>query len=147
LNTEENRGMVQLAHTIEAVSDVRARVAVVWAGALPYFMNRDAIDLLGKSDRVIAHEDMHRPAPGSGGSGLTYFYPGHLKYDYAYSIGTLRPDIVAQLWKDPETAQPYLADYRRLVRDGQTLYLRNDSSSIRWNQVDRSEAQAHADER
>ena len=26
------------------------------------------------------------------------FEPGHDKWDYAYSIGELRPDVVAQLW-------------------------------------------------
>jgi hypothetical protein len=31
-----------------------ARIAVIWAGAIPYFSRRPAIDLLGKSDPVIA---------------------------------------------------------------------------------------------
>ena len=53
-----------------------ARIAYVWAGAIPYFAGREAIDLLGKSDPVIAR-----------GKPATSFYPGHSKWNYAYSIG------------------------------------------------------------
>ena len=66
-----------------------ATIAVTWAGAIPYFSDRQAIDLLGKSDRVIA---MRIPQSTVG------FTPGHDKWDYAYSIGQLRPDVVAGLW-------------------------------------------------
>ena len=53
---------------------------MVWAGATPYFDHRPSVDLLGKSDTVIAHEaPHHRP-----------LLPGHMKWDYAYSIGELR---------------------------------------------------------
>jgi hypothetical protein len=67
-------------------------VAVVWAGATPYFDRRPSIDLLGKSDATIAHE---RPRGR--------VYPGHMKWDYAHSIGRLRPDVVTELWR-PEAA-------------------------------------------
>ena len=63
-------------------------IAVVWAGAIPYFDHRPSVDLLGKSDTVIARE---RPHPGA-------LRPGHMKWDYAHSIGRLHPDVVAQLW-------------------------------------------------
>ena len=45
--------------------------------------------MLGKSDRVIATQD-RQPAIA--------FLPGHDKWDYGYSIGQLRPDVVAQMW-------------------------------------------------
>src|SRR6185295_18047691 len=35
-----------------------AKIATVWAGNIPYFAHRHAIDLLGKNDRRIAHEPM-----------------------------------------------------------------------------------------
>lgn len=60
-------------------------VAVNWAGAIPYFSHRPAVDILGKSDRFVARLPAHRP-----------FVPGHSKWDYAYSFGKLRPDVIAQ---------------------------------------------------
>jgi hypothetical protein len=66
------------------------RIAVAWAGLVPYFSRRPSIDFLGKSDPVIAR---HRP--------VTEFYPGHDRFDYDYSIGVLKPDLVVQLWFPP----------------------------------------------
>jgi hypothetical protein len=71
-----------------------ATIAVVTAGAMPYYANRYAIDMLGKNDRHVAHL---KPHPGP-------LYPGHNKWDYDYSIGKLRPDIVVQLWSDPPSS-------------------------------------------
>jgi hypothetical protein len=70
-----------------------ASIAVTWAGAIPYFSHRPTIDLLGKSDRVVA-AGARQPAAG--------FEPGHDKWDYGYSIGHLRPDVVADLWHASE---------------------------------------------
>ena len=66
-----------------------ATIAVTWAGAIPYFSHRRTIDLLGKSDSFIAT----RPRDAH-----IAFSPGHDKWDYEYSIGRLRPDVVAQVW-------------------------------------------------
>ena len=48
----------------------------------------ETVDLLGKNDRVVA------TGPHRGD-----FVPGHTKWDYAHSIGDLRPDLVVQLWR------------------------------------------------
>jgi hypothetical protein len=58
------------------------------AGNIAYFDHRPAVDLLGKMDPVIARE---APKP-------IEFRPGHDKWDYAYSIGHLRPAVITQLW-------------------------------------------------
>jgi len=79
--------VVRLALAIREATAPDARVAVVRAGGIPYFSRRPAVDLLGKNDRVIAAGE-RRDVP---------LYPGHDKWDYAYSIGTLRPDLIAQL--------------------------------------------------
>jgi hypothetical protein len=60
-----------------------ATIAVFWAGATPYFSERRGIDLLGKCDPVIAHEDAK---PG-------LMKPGHNKYDFPRSLALL-PDVV-----------------------------------------------------
>jgi hypothetical protein len=62
-----------------------ATIAFSAAGNQGYFSERPAIDLLGKSDRRIARE---RPRTED-------FRPGHNKFDYAWSIGHLQPDLVA----------------------------------------------------
>jgi hypothetical protein len=75
---------------LRAATADEASIAVTWAGAIPYFSHRPTIDLLGKSDRVIAAGARQ---PGAG------FEPGHDKWDYGYSIGQLRPDVVADVWR------------------------------------------------
>jgi hypothetical protein len=72
----------------------------VWAGAIPYFSQRRSIDLLGKNDPVIAH-----------GPARYVFYPGHDKWDYAYSIGRLRPDLVVELWKPTPRDEQQLREW------------------------------------
>ena len=65
-----------------------AVTATVWAGSPGYYLEGQIIDLLGKSDRTIAESE---PASWP-------LYPGHNKWNYEYSIGELRPDIVIDLW-------------------------------------------------
>lgn len=110
---------VRAALALRRVTDPSATVAVVWAGAIPYFSERPAIDLLGKMDRRIAHEPMHLPDAAHRWTG---FVPGHLKWDYAYSIGELKPDIIqAPLWTVPwavDNALPDLdAEYQLIPRE------------------------------
>jgi hypothetical protein len=69
-------------------------IAVVWAGAIPYFSGLPTIDLMGKSDVHVAHE----PPRGK-------FLPGHNKWDNSYSIGELHPDVILELW-DRSNLQP-----------------------------------------
>jgi hypothetical protein len=83
----DDANKVWMGVRIRQTTGPSTRIAVVWAGAVPYFAHRPAIDFLGKSDPVIAH---HPP--------VTEFFPGHDRFDYGYSIGTLRPDLIVQLW-------------------------------------------------
>ena len=133
---------------LDQVTFPSASVAVVWAGAISYFANRNTVDLLGKVDPRIAHEAAH---PASPESGPVDFWPGHMKWDYAYSVGELQPDVVMQLWAYgpgglnaltlmgvPPDAQPYLApNYVRVVVQGWPLYVRKDSANVRWSLVSR----------
>jgi hypothetical protein len=65
-------------------------VAVLRAGAAPYFSHRRSIDMLGKNDRIIAKSPVRRDARGE-------LVPGHNKWDLQYSIATLRPDVITRL--------------------------------------------------
>jgi hypothetical protein len=129
--TDTLERLVRGAVALRDFTDDRAVVGVVWAGVIPYFSQRQAIDLLGRTDRRIAHEPMHVP---DGIHRWTGFFPGHLKWDYAYSIAQLEPDVIqAPLWhldhvQDEPT--PYLRrDYeeRFIVTP---WYLRRNSSHV-----------------
>lgn len=96
----------------------------------PFLISRSAkfVDLLAKNDQRVARLPMRRI---SGLWKYVFFYPGHLKYDYAYSIGELKPDLVAQLWWGREDAAPFLEkDYHPVKWKWFTYYVRNDSDLI-----------------
>jgi arabinofuranosyltransferase len=80
--------MAQLSGDVRATTAPDATIAVAWAGSVPYFTDRPAIDILGKSDPVIARSPVH-DIP---------LYPGHMRWDYAESIGARRPDLVVSMW-------------------------------------------------
>jgi hypothetical protein len=114
---------------LRRVTTPEASMTLARAGTIPYFSDRIGIDLLGKNDTHIAHEPMRRSS--SGLRALIEFRPGHMKYDYAYSIGERRPDLVLQLWQHPKDVQPYLAKYYEAIRlEGWCIYVRQGSANI-----------------
>jgi hypothetical protein len=141
-HVRDDRTMVGFGALIEEVTTPRARVAVVWAGAPAYYADRPTIDLLGKNDPVIARTPPHSD-----------FTPGHDKWDYRYSIGRLRPDLVAQLWRptkadlanlrawgyvpvtpkrDADLSVPQVAE----VSGHRVLLARRGSTALRWGRLD-----------
>ncbi len=99
-------------------------VAVEYAGTLPYFLSHNKmIDLLGKSDRYVARLPMHRNILQV--ASWREFYPGHLKWDYAYSIQTLKPDVICAIWKkNAPDAQKYLDQYEEIDMFSTQVYFR-----------------------
>lgn len=135
VHVDDNRNVTRLGVTLAGVTDPQARLAVVWDGAIVYFSGRPAVSILGKSDRKIAREPMRVPP---GWKKLLGFYPGHLKWDYAYSIGQMKPDVVVQVWLEADEATPYLAeDYTDAEIAGRTMGLRRGSPHIYWDAVRR----------
>ncbi|MBM3124878.1 MAG: DUF2029 domain-containing protein [Chloroflexi bacterium] len=93
-----------------------AMIAVHAAGQIPYYSQRRTIDLLGLNDPIVARG----PAMGE-------FYPGHNKWNYEYSIGELKPDVIADNFApfgDYIRANP---EYQQLESD---MYARFDSTLI-----------------
>lgn len=88
LHVEDDAQMARLGLNLRMSTSPEASLGVVWAGAIPYFAHRRAVDFLGKSDAHIAHV-LPRPP----------FVPGHDKWDYAYSVGVERPDVIVQTWR------------------------------------------------
>jgi hypothetical protein len=110
-----------------------ATVAVMRAGTIPYFADRSSVDLLGKNDRVVAH----LPASASEGPiRFTDFRPGHMKFDFAHSIGRLQPDVILQLRRRTELAKPFLqGDYKDVLLEGGCMFVRRDSPRVRWDRL------------
>jgi len=124
---------IQKALALSKVAKPEARVAVVWAGTLPYFCDLECVDLLGKSDRHVARLPM-RVGPMQV-SRFEAFYPGHMKFDYNHSILELKPDVVIELWWYPKEALKYLlTDYTQLtIRKEIEFCVRKGSPDIRWD--------------
>jgi hypothetical protein len=121
---------------LDDLTTAHARVAVAAAGTL-YFLDRDGVDVLGKNDYTLARAPVHRSFHRFGAG----YVSGHMKWDYAYSIGALAPDVVAELWRYPEDADPYLKKYEPLRIGDETVYLLRGSPQIRWDRL-RSRQQA-----
>jgi arabinofuranosyltransferase len=129
-----NNDYVVIAQEIDKITTPQAHIGVVAAGTTPYFSGRPAIDFLGKSDPKIAREPAHNTANWAD---LEKFRPGHMKWDYDYSIGELKPDVIVQLWGDTKTAMEY--EERDYVAGGTgsgiVFALRKGSPNILWDQV------------
>jgi len=74
----------RIGAALPAYTTPGATVAMTGVGASQYFSGLRFVDLLGKNDRHIAHGD---PA-------TDVFVPGHDKWDLAWSLGHLKPDVV-----------------------------------------------------
>ncbi len=135
MNQTFRRDHLEQALAIRALTRPEARVAVVAAGTIPYVTERPCVDLLGKNDRRIARM-RGRSMPEWGA--WKRFYPGHNKWDYGWSIGTLKPDVVTPVWAAADEAVPHLKGAYRVVRAGRyPLYLRTGSPHVRWRLLGR----------
>lgn len=95
--TASDAEAVRAGLALRRFTSADATVGVIRAGQIPYFSERTCIDLLGKMDRRIAHEPMRERNPTM--PWWAAFHPGHMKWDYDYSIGELKPDVIqAPLW-------------------------------------------------
>lgn len=127
---------LQLALAIENVTRPGASVAVVGAGTIPYLLpDRYAIDILGKADPFIAHQIVRAPMSIPD---IPNMRPGHMKWDYAYTFGKLKPDVIVSIWEGTSAeAAPYLErDYvNAVIGEKLKVYLLKDSLNILWDKV------------
>ena len=100
VGSEDDLLSARVGREIASFTAAHARIAVTSAGGTVYFARRSGVDLLGRSDGRIARGPV-RPEVG--------FFPGHMKWDYAISIGDDRPDVIVQLF------QPSCAELRLIA--------------------------------
>jgi hypothetical protein len=130
-----NERNLDIALALENTTLPNASVAVVGAGTIPYLLpDHYAIDILGKTDPVIAHGPVRT---SMGIPDVPFMRPGHMKWNYAHTIGELKPDVIVSLWEGTdEEAAPYLKDYvRASIGEKINVFLRKDSPNILWNKV------------
>ncbi|MBK9206985.1 MAG: hypothetical protein IPL71_01215 [Anaerolineales bacterium] len=127
---------LQVALSIENITTPGASVAVIGAGTIPYLLpDRYAIDILGKADPYIAHQNVRTPMSIVD---VPSMRPGHMKWDYAYTFGELKPDVIVSIWEGTNAeAAPYLEkDYvYAVIGEGIKVYLLKDSPNIHWDKV------------
>lgn len=120
-----NQRYVNVGLAVSQVTTDDATVGVFWAGSIPYYTGRSAIDFLGKSDRYIAHLPPHKIS-----------LPGHDKYDLDYSIKTLLPTFVQYFkHRDVDLTEWAKTKYALVEYDGITMNLLRDSPDVLWDKV------------
>ncbi|MFC1508481.1 hypothetical protein ACFL60_02215 [Candidatus Omnitrophota bacterium] len=131
-HAENNRTMVERANIVKKITTPEARIAVTWAGIIPYFSERYTVDILGKTDKSIARAKMRTASEDQ--SRYTFFLPGHLKYDYGHSLGEMKPDVVLQFWGDIQEANEYIAGkYVKIMVGNLWVYALEGSENVRWD--------------
>ncbi len=84
-------GNLEMGLILKENTPANSKLADFWAGTVLYYSDRYGVDLLGKSDRYIAH----LPVVSTGTRA------GHNKFDFDYSLGVLKPDFVIANFKVP----------------------------------------------
>jgi hypothetical protein len=107
---------VQLGLRLHSNTDPSAVIAVHAAGQIPYYSQRTTIDLLGKSDPFIAK-----------GPPAAFFMPGHNKWNYEYSIGVLKPDLIADNFFK---LRSFMEDNTEYIELPNGVYVRRDSTLV-----------------
>lgn len=103
---EYNRRNVGRGQYLAAHTSADTVLGVQWAGAVVYFAQRPAVDLLGKSDRHIARLSVSR------------FAPGHSKWDWDYVLQQRKPDVIFTPTRGLSQRVEYRRDYVIVERDG-----------------------------
>jgi hypothetical protein len=132
--TQDNQYFVNSALVIDQLTSSDASVGVLWAGSIPYYTGRKAIDFLGKSDRYIAHlpPDVSGQIAWDG----MYSVPGHNKYDLNYSIKILQPTYVQRfVWGSQDLSQWAESHYVEVEYSGISVFLLKDSRAVMWDKL------------
>lgn len=130
----DNKENINTAIVLSRLTTSSATVGVYWAGAIPYFTGRRAIDFLGKCDKYIAHlpPDVSGKVSWSGMSSV----PGHNKYDLNYSVKVLEPTYVQGFqWGAQDLSQWAETRYAKVEYEGVSLFLLKDSPAVLWSKI------------
>jgi hypothetical protein len=102
---------IEIGVKLKKFAPHNTKIAVIWAGALPYYSDLFAIDLMGKNDKYIAKQ----PAKNRSS--------GHNKWDCDYSIRRLKPDYIDNLFRSMKECH-YLVEKMNYVNLGADGYFK-----------------------
>ncbi len=134
LLTRTNLFVTESVETMRDTTETGASIGTIWAGVPAYYSHRTMLDLLGKNDTFIATSAPHGD-----------FFPGHNKWDYDYSIGKLRPDVIFQTYdRDIEkNLHQRITNwgYKKMCPITGTFgprgyYYRTNSTQVKWNTLE-----------
>lgn len=126
---------INLALAINDLTTETATVGVIWAGIIPYYTEREAIDFLGKSDPYIAA--LPPDLSGQAGWNGMKSVPGHNKYNLAYSIQQQQPTFVQDLRWAGDNLYAWGRDmYVIAIYKGVPLFLRKNAPEVNWERVE-----------
>ncbi len=131
---QDNQHNVSTALILSYILKPNASIAVVWAGAIPYYAQFKAIDILGKSDAYIA--GLSPDVSGSVSWNHMKSVPGHNKYDLNYSILEKRPTYTERIkWGQQNVFNKVKGIYYSLKLGNMTFFLLKNSKDIDWTKV------------
>jgi len=129
--TDNYESFVNTAIILNEVTTPDATVGVYYAGVIPYYTDRTAVDFLGKSDKYIARlpPDLSGAVSWNG----MYSVPGHNKYDLDYSIKRLLPTYIQYpIWKGQNILSWASENYAVVNYKGETLWLKKGVPEVQW---------------
>ena len=119
---------------LKEITKPNATVGVVWAGAIPYYSERDGIDFLGKSDKYIAHLKPDLTIFNSVYGMKTL--PGHNKFDLRYSIIFLHPDVIERSdWANQAVGLRPDFKYKPYTYKNISFLIHDKSPNILWDKL------------
>ncbi|MEE2665234.1 MAG: hypothetical protein VX681_14045 [Myxococcota bacterium] len=112
----ENQMNFMRSRFLERTTRSDTSIAVHWGGVGPYFADRTSLDILGRSDRHIAHTRAEQ------------FVPGHSKWDWDYVLEIQQPDLIDFESRNLRDHPRFRSDYL-VLRGGPTanLFVRRDA--------------------
>lgn len=128
MHVEDNRTHAELGLRLRSATAAEARILVRALGVVSYFADRTMIDPLGKVDPRIARGPSVGPPAGI--TRFVGFHPGHVKWDFAWSAGALRPDLVVWAGDPPVDLQPLLLGWRPHSWRGYSVWVRPGSPRV-----------------
>jgi arabinofuranosyltransferase len=130
----DNKNNVNIAVALNELTDNNASVGVTWAGTIPYYTGKKAIDYLGKCDKYIAQ--LPPDTSGKISWNRMQSVPGHNKYDLNYSIIKLQPTYaLCFVWGGQNISQWATTHYVQVQYKGIPLNLLKDSNDVHWERA------------
>jgi len=129
-----NRHHVNTAIAIREFTRPTATVGVIWAGVIPFFSERKAVDFLGKNDKRIAR--LPPDLSGSVSRDGMWSVPAHNKYDLIYPILRLRPTYIQNTRWGRQNLSGWASNhYVRVNFLRYSLLFLRDSPDVLWDRI------------